>query len=416
MLGAYALVVAFVFVSFFATNVVTLLVGQILLGMPFGMFQALASTYASDVCPPQVRPYLTTYINLCWVIGQIMCSGVLRGVVNWNSEWAFRIPFAIQWFWPIPLGVLAFFAPESPWWLVRRGRLEDAKRSLLRLTNTEKHPDFDVDQAVAMILYTDNMEKSVSAGTSYLDCFKGSNLRRTEIVCFAWATQILSGSILGSYTAYFLEQAGMSDSLSFTLNIVTFVLGGIGTISSWFFMSKYGRRSMYLGGLGILFVILLVEGFLSLTGKKSGAEYAIGSLMVVWTFIYDCTIGPVCYSIIAEIPSSRLRLKSIVLARNTFTIVSIVALIITPLMLNPTAWNWGAKAAFFWAGSCFIALVWTFFRLPEPKGRSYAELDLLFENEVPARKFASTNTDGALFNQSEVKKVTSISEQRIERV
>jgi SP family general alpha glucoside:H+ symporter-like MFS transporter len=59
-------------------------------------------------------------------------------------------------------------------------------------------------------------------------------------------------------------------------------------------------------------------------------------------------------------------------------------------MLNPTAWNWKAKSGFFWAGLCFLCAVWTYFRLPEPKGRTYGELDILFENKISARKFKST--------------------------
>ena len=62
-------------------------------------------------------------------------------------------------------------------------------------------------------------------------------------------------------------------------------------------------------------------------------------------------------------------------------------------MLNPTAWNWGAKAGFFWAVSCLICVVWTYFRLPEPKGRTYGELDVLFEQKVSARKFKTTVVD-----------------------
>ena len=62
-------------------------------------------------------------------------------------------------------------------------------------------------------------------------------------------------------------------------------------------------------------------------------------------------------------------------------------------MLNPTAWNWRAKSGFFWAGTGFLCLVWTYFRVPEPKDRTYAELDLLFEQKVSARKFKSTPVD-----------------------
>lgn len=61
--------------------------------------------------------------------------------------------------------------------------------------------------------------------------------------------------------------------------------------------------------------------------------------------------------------------------------------VITPRMLNPTAWGWGAKAGFFWAGTSVLGLVWSLCRLPEPKGRTFGELDELFERGVPARGF-----------------------------
>ena len=62
-------------------------------------------------------------------------------------------------------------------------------------------------------------------------------------------------------------------------------------------------------------------------------------------------------------------------------------------MLNPNAWNWKAKAGFLWAGTSFACFIWSFFRLPEPKGRTYGELDVLFEQGVSARKFASAVVD-----------------------
>ena len=75
-----------------------------------------------------------------------------------------------------------------------------------------------------------------------------------------------------------------------------------------------------------------------------------------------------------------------------YNILNLVTGIIIPYMLNVDAWNWRGKSGFFWGALCIICLVWSFFRLPEPKGRSYAELDILFENRVPTRKFATAKT------------------------
>lgn len=61
--------------------------------------------------------------------------------------------------------------------------------------------------------------------------------------------------------------------------------------------------------------------------------------------------------------------------------------------MNPGEWNWQNYAGFFWGGSCFLCIIYTYFRVPEPAGRSFAELDLLFARGVSARKFATTNID-----------------------
>lgn len=57
------------------------------------------------------------------------------------------------------------------------------------------------------------------------------------------------------------------------------------------------------------------------------------------------------------------------------------------------AWNWGGKAGFFYAGTNLLCHIWCWFRLPETKDRSFCEIDLLFEQKVPARKFKSTRVD-----------------------
>lgn len=92
---------------------------------------------------------------------------------------------------------------RSPWWYVRHGNKAAAKKSLLRLTSRNQ-PDFDADETIAMIEYTNELEKEMSAGVRFRDCFKGIDLRRTEIVVGIWLVQTLGGQNLMGYFAYFL--------------------------------------------------------------------------------------------------------------------------------------------------------------------------------------------------------------------
>ncbi|KAF2717532.1 sugar transporter [Polychaeton citri CBS 116435] len=391
MLGALAATTALIFIPFFATSVIQLLVGLILLGIPWGVFQTLTTTYAAEVCPTGLRPYLTTYVNLCWVIGQFLASGVLVGVQGRSDHWAYRIPYALQWIWPVPLMVGVLFAPESPWWLTRRERKDEARRVLKRLNRTGT-PDHVIEDVLSMMKQTNDLESMTHEGTSYLDCFKGIDLRRTEIACAVWLIQTLAGATFMGYSTYFYESAGLESKYAFSLSLGQYALGAIGTILSWFLMSYAGRRTLYLSGLATLGALFLIVGFCGLAPESNQASrWAIGSMLLLFIFAYDCTIGPVCYCLVAEIPSTRLRQKTVVLARTTYNIGSIICNIIVTRQLNPTAWNWGAKSGFFWAGSCFICFTWAFFRLPEPSGRTFLELDALFMNKTPARKFKSAN-------------------------
>ncbi|KAJ1554037.1 hypothetical protein HK096_005269, partial [Nowakowskiella sp. JEL0078] len=347
MLVSLFAMIGFIFIPFTAQSLFTLLVGEILCGIPWGVFQTLTTAYASEVCPVQLRGYLTTYVNLCWVIGQIIGAGVLRLMLERNDEWAYRIPFAIQWLWPVPIIIGTMLAPESPWWLVRQGRYDDAKAALHRLTSVD-YPETKINDSLLDMIQTNKLEKSRESGVGYLDCFKGIDRRRTLIVCMTWSIQSLCGSAFMSYSTYFYEQAGLSTSYAFDFSMIQYALGFIGTVGSWFLMGYLGRRTIYCYGLFGLTILLLCIGFVSISGF-SNAGLIIGSLLLIYTFAYDLSIGPICYSLVAEIPSTRLKTKSIVLARNTYNAVGIVNSIITPYMLNPTALNWKGRTGFFWA-------------------------------------------------------------------
>lgn len=121
----------------FLTSVEMLFIGQLLCGLPWGAFSSSAVSYASDVTPVSLRGYLTTYINLCWVIGQFLAAGIMVAVQDRTDQWAYRIPFAIQWLWPIPLIIIVTLAPESPWYLVRQNRLAEAEHSVKRLSRRD---------------------------------------------------------------------------------------------------------------------------------------------------------------------------------------------------------------------------------------------------------------------------------------
>jgi MFS transporter, SP family, general alpha glucoside:H+ symporter len=188
---ALVCLVGFIFISFFAVRVEMLLVGQMLCGLTFGVYATTGPAYASEVCPLALRGYLTVYVNMCWAMGQFIAAGVLRGLLRVESQWGWRGAIAIQWLWPIPILTLVTLAPESPWWLAKQERYEEAERSLLRLSTRSRE---QVKASLAQMVHTIQIESEIQTGTSYLDCFKGTNRRRTIICMVTFAGQQLSGA------------------------------------------------------------------------------------------------------------------------------------------------------------------------------------------------------------------------------
>lgn len=95
--------------------------GEFALGLPWGVFQGLTLPYVSEIVPLRLKVPATTMINIFWLIGQQLGSGVLRGTSEIdNNGWSVRTPMLIQYSWLVPLAAMACFAPESPLYLIRK--------------------------------------------------------------------------------------------------------------------------------------------------------------------------------------------------------------------------------------------------------------------------------------------------------
>lgn len=383
-MGAYTVMTGFIFIVFFAPTVEVLFAGQLLCGITWGVFSGLTNAYASEVLPAQLRGYLIMFVEMCWAIGNLVSAGVLYPFVNNSTQWAYRVPFAIQWAWIPFLFVGIVFAPESPWWLVRKNRLEEAERSLKRLS--EKQAGVDPKNTVAMMLHTNELEMEIQSGTTYWDLFKGVDLRRTEIVCMAQLATSVSCFGIPGFTTYFFTLAGLKTEDSYKMNLgqtdIGLVANMIGQVHGRFF----GRRTIYLWGLGFLTVDFFLLAFISFA-KTNASIWVQAVMLLLWSFSFSQSIGPTGFIIPGEISSTRLRTKSTSLARMCYYAIVIVSNGASPPMLNENAGNWKGKAAFWTAGLCLVWYIWTYFRLPESKHRTYEQLDILFAHRVSARDF-----------------------------
>lgn len=148
-----------------------------------------------------------------------------------------------------------------------------------------------------------------------------------------------------------------------------YAINMVGTIGAWGLMSLgIGRRKLFLCGLSALTVSLMIMGFLGLAREKNeyASSMATGSMMLVWATCYQLSVGyvpfvrrcghnadisTIAFSLVAEMSTRRLQIKTVAMGRAAYNVAAIIVNVLTPYMINPTAWNWGNYAGFFWAGT-----------------------------------------------------------------
>jgi len=118
--------------------------------------------------------------------------------------------------------------------------------------------------------------------------------------CVVWAAQILCGNAILGYSVVFLENAGFSELQAFDLNIALSACYIVGGIICWFLFPRLGRATIYMGGMAIMFVLLIIIGGLGFTSSKS-SQTAIGILFILSTLVNMITTGPACYPIVAYV-------------------------------------------------------------------------------------------------------------------
>jgi len=386
---------AFIFVFYFANSLPVMLAAQLLEGVPWGVFIANSPAYCSEIVPIPLRAPATQMLQMFWAIGAIIVQGVTYNYNDLLTSTAYRVPIALQWMFPTPLAILIFLAPESPWWLTRKGKFEEAAKAVGRLGNKTR---LQANQeSVAMMRRTIELEKDTS-DPNLLELFKGVDLYRTAIVCGVYAAQNLTGNLIANQAVYFFKQAGIQNTTAFALGLITSALQTVFVMLSWILTTYLGRRTIYVWGSAFNTFLLIMLGVaatvpVSSAAAKTAASLAQASLGLIISVLFTLGPAPASWVIIGETSSIRLRPLTTGIGRGCYYIVNIPCIFLSSWMLNPDSANLGGKCGYVWGGTGLFCFVVAFFYLPEMKGRSYREIDILFNRKVPARQWKKTVID-----------------------
>lgn len=218
-------------------------------------------------------------------------------------------------------------------------------------------------------------------------------------------TQQLVGQQLVNYGVKLLQGSGLNQSMALWGSLAIFSACIAANFGSIWVMKRFSRRKAWLCGLsGIIACLALIGAFgfagagittNGMTPLKNLSSWGVAAITVVYAFLFNFTLAPISFTILAETPSSRLKTATISIARAIFMFLNMANGVILQFILTPApnGWGFGSRIAVFWVATASACLVWAWFRLPEMKDRTPAEIDILFEKRVPARHWVEQKLD-----------------------
>ncbi|KAF7537286.1 hypothetical protein G7054_g3833 [Neopestalotiopsis clavispora] len=379
---------------------VAFLFAKMIIGVVCGMLLCTCQTYISEITPPNVHGIVLGFYALNVSLGHLLVTAIVfTQAANQNMS-SYQVPFATQWAFAGLSIIAATTVPESLVWLLARDREVEAEKTI-------KHLEYPDDQAVrhgmrATLLHEQFLEARESGNPTYRENLQGTNLRRTRNIITLNLIEQFVGIAIVSNGVYFLTMAGMNSHDSLMVNLIGIASNVVANMASWYTVSRFGRLAMTLISIGLDFVAWVSMGIAGYSSTPA-AKWYVGIALLLFGFFNSLGVASAVPVISSEISSVRLRSKSQGIGLTVQCLGAWVFSFFTPYLYNVDQANWGGKIGFFFAGLSTIAFAVTWLDVPETIGRTFAELDVLFEDKVPARKFKYTQvaspeaepTDGA---------------------
>jgi len=364
-------------------------VGRVFAGLGVGMVSMLIPMYQSECSPKWIRGAVVSGYQWAITIGLLLAAIINNATKDKTTHDSWRIPIAIQFIWGFILAVGMILLPESPRWLIKKGRDEDAARALSRLISLPPdHPELLAELDEVRVAFHHEQELNES---SYLDCFRSSDNKirlRTLTGIFIQAWQQLTGiNFIFYYGTVFFKNSGISDP--FLITIATNIINVFMTLPGMWGVERFGRRRLLLvgaAGMCICEFLVAIVGVTVSTSNIAGQKVLIAFVCIYIAF-FASTWGPIAWVITGEIFPLNIRAKAMSLSVASNWLWNFGIGYATPYLVNKQAGSAGleVRVFFIWGSTCAGCFLFTYFCVPETKGLSLEQIDILYQNTTPMR-------------------------------
>ncbi|KAJ5111972.1 hypothetical protein N7532_000017 [Penicillium argentinense] len=361
-MACWALMSASVIIS--ARSRGQILAGRILNFFYVGMELVCIAVYQSEITPRKVRGVTVGAYHVALTTGGLILNSLAAGTKEIKSNASWIIPFGL--FFTIPTIIVStiWFLPESPRCLIMQERTEQARKNL-HVLRVGALTEEQIEEEWQQMLLGIRQEEAISK--------KGCNVSSSAPTS---AAPSLSSSSTSSSSARFYMLIIMA--------IINMFLGFVVIYAQ----DRIGRRKLLFIGGGVQASAMICMGGLGTAPDQSlPIRNAVVSMMVIYISGYTAGWAGVTQTMNAEIPSTELRAATFRVASITAVVCQIVMTFVIPYLLNAPYAALHVKTGFIFGAITVCGLVFTYMFVPDCRGRSLEDIDVLFHSSVPARRF-----------------------------
>lgn len=349
-------------------------------------FSSIFNTVSSaallvELAHPRQRAVAGALFNTCFFVGSIAAAWVSYASLAIPGAWSWKVPVAMQLFWSLAQVALVSMCPESPRWLVRHGKGEQAKSIMVRYHANGYQEDELVGAEFAAMLAEVEVQERDTGSSSWraLVATKGNRRRLFLSVVIAVATQWVGNGVVSFYLAPVLRTVGITNAFQ-----QQGINGGL-QIYNWFLAcaaallcERAGRRRLFLMSAGTMLVFMTLITVCSALYSRTGSA-AVGYAVIVFLFLflggYVIGLTPIPILYVNEIWPSHLRTKG----TSVFWVSQAVAIcfnqFVNPVALDRIAWRY----YLIYVGVLVAVVNFMFFCVPETKGLSLKQVGDIFD-------------------------------------
>ncbi|KAL9115815.1 MAG: hypothetical protein Q9227_000183 [Pyrenula ochraceoflavens] len=359
--------------------------GRVIAGLGIGGMSSITPVFVSENAPAKVRGRIAGLFQEFLVVGSTFAYWLDYGVgirmKQGTKQW--RTPVGIQLIFGGVMLIGLFFLKESPRWLTKKGRHEEALASLSHIRNASPH-DSEVIAELAEIRAAVDEELHLTEGVTWKECLQpGIRYRFISGFMLMFCQQFSGTNSIGYYAPQIFQTVGVSKTSSSLF--ATGVYGTVKVVATglflWIGIDRFGRRwSLVAGAIWMMTMMFIIGGVLhthppdTKTNTVSHASIAMVVMIYLYVIGYSASWGPVPWVYLSEIFPTRLRGYGVAMGAATQWLFNFVITEITPNAVN----HIGYRTFIMFGCFCFGNALFAYFFIKETKGKTLESMDVLF--------------------------------------